>query len=262
MTNCPICNSPSHFFISRKDRFAQEYKYVRCEKCRFLFDEDVFLNKKKLQEKINNIYRKNYFETIDTGWKMRGDIISKRIKLFLKIFRVFKKGKKPDILDYGGGNGYISSKIGANSNVFYYDRYEKPTCQGNYKVLEKPEKADIVCAIELAEHITDIGEWDLLDKLCSSALIFTTEVSDGISGNHLKKWTYLNPDAGHISIYSFRSLYLLAKKYGFFYFFFPSKSFHIFLRSPVLSKINFVKVESGFYSFLRMLKHIFNKQTR
>jgi len=257
MTNCPICDSPAHFFISKKDKFAKEYKYVKCNKCGFLFDEDLSLDKKKLQEKTNNIYQKDYFETVDIGWKTRGDIVSKRINKFLKIFCLLKNGKKINVLDYGGGMGYITSKINPDFNVFYYDKYEKPICKGSYKILKKPIKADVVCAVELMEHITDIKELDFLNELCSDALIFTTEVSDGIKRSQLPEWCYLNPDAGHVSIYSFNSLYLLAKKYGFVYFFFPSKSFHIFLRNPFLNKINFVKLEYYIYIFLRKIKHIF-----
>jgi len=256
MINCPICKSVTEFFISKKDKFRQEHEYFKCNKCKFLFNKELVINKDNLQKKANNIYQNDYFQKIDSGWKMRGEGVSKLINKFLKIYKFGKSQKNLNVLDYGGGNGYITSKINSNFNIFYYDKYKKPTYKGNYKILEKPKKTDIVYAIELVEHITDINEWSSLAQLCSNVLIFTTELSDGISDNELKKWWYLNPDAGHTAIYSLNSLYLLAKKYGFIYFFFPSKSFHIFLRSPFLSQFNFVKLEYPIYNFFRKIKHV------
>ncbi len=259
MINCPICDSPSYFFALKKDRFGQEYKYIKCGQCRFLFDEDLVLDKGKLQAKTSKVYQEDYFKIIDSGWKMRGDKISKIINKFLKIYKFIKYRKKLKVLDYGGGNGYITSKIAPFFDVLYYDKYEKPTYFSNYTVLEKPAEAHIVCAIELIEHITDFNEWDNLAKLSFNALLFTTELSDEISDKELTNWWYLNPDAGHTSIYSFMALYLLAKKHGFVYFFFPSKSFHIFLRNSFLSKINFVELEYPIYNIFRKIKHILKR---
>lgn len=257
MINCPICNSEARFFVKKKDRFNQEYEYFRCDRCKFLFDKELIINKDNLQKKVNNIYQEDYFQKIDKGWQMRGDKISKIINNFLKIYRTVKIFKKNiSVLDYGGGRGYITSKINNNFNVFYYDRYVKPDYSGNYKVLDKPQKVDIVCVIEVVEHITDLEEWSFINQLSSDVLIFTTEPSDGINDKELVGWWYIKPDAGHTSIYSLFSLYLLAKKYGFVYLFFPSKFFHIFIRNHFLSQFNFVKLEYFFYNFFRRIKHI------
>lgn len=258
MINCPICNSAAQLFTLKKDRLNQEYQYFRCQNCKFLFDKDLVLNKKKLEKKVNKTYQKDYFKEIDKGWKIRGDKISQKINRFLKIYKFLRTGKKEiKVLDYGGGNGYITSKISNGFDVFYYDRYAKPIYNGNYKILEKPLKVDIVYGVELVEHFTDIEEWDFLfDKLSANVLLFTTELSDEISSQQLIKWWYLNPDAGHTCVYSLESLCLLAKKYGFLYFFFPSKSFHIFFRSPFLSRFCWAKLEFPIYNFFRKIKHI------
>ena len=258
MIICPICNSNTQFFTDKKDRFKQRYEYFRCDRCKFLFDKELIINKDNLQKKVNNVYQEDYFQKIDKGWQVRGDKISRKINNFLKIYRLIKPLKRNiSILDYGGGNGYITSKISKNFNVFYYDKYAKPVYNpGKYKILDKAIKAEIVYAVELVEHITNFEEWNVLSQLVSNVLIFTTELSDGIKDKELVKWWYLNPDAGHTSVYSLGSLGLLAKKYGFAYFFFPSKSFHIFLRSRFLSRFNFVKLEYPIYNFFRKIKHV------
>lgn len=259
MVTCPICKSAANFFISKSDRFGQQYEYFRCKKCRFLFDRDLAIDTKKLQNKVNNIYQKDYAKDIDIGWKTRGDSVSRKINKFLKIYRFLKIKKDISVLDYGGGAGYITSKISKDFNVFYYDKYTKPVYNpDNYKVLEKPQKNDVILAVEVVEHITDINEWSSICQLASDVLIFTTELSDGIKDNELIDWWYLRPDGGHVCIYSLSSLGFLAKEHGFVYFFFPSKSFHIFFRNSFLKHFDFVKLEYPLYKFFRKIKNIIN----
>lgn len=256
MINCPICYSETQFFVLKKDSFSEKHYYFRCKNCKFLFKRGLVVNNQKLKDKISLLYQKDYFQKIDCGWKERGGKVAARINKFLKIYTLLKFKKKLTVLDYGGGNGYITSKINKNFNVFYYDKYTKPIyASANYRVLKKPNQVNVVYAIEVVEHITDLEEWKLLSQLASEVFFFTTELSDGIEDRELKEWWYLNPDAGHTAIYSLKSLHLLAKKYGFCYFFFPSKSFHIFLRNSLLSRFNIAKLEYPFYNFFRKIKH-------
>lgn len=250
---CPICKSDAYFLVSKKDTLNQVYDYHKCRKCAFLFDKD-FADTQKLQSKISKVYENNYFEDIDYGWKNRGDSYSQKINMLLDWYSFFKHKKNVTVLDYGGGNGYITSKIDKKCDVLYYDKYVKPTYAGSYEILSEPKKSDVVLAVEVAEHITDVSEWKVLLDLASDVLIFTTETSDGIIESQLTDWWYLRPDVGHIAIYSAKSLNILAKKYGFAYFFFPSKSFHIFIRSPFLSKLNLIALEYPFYNLLRTVK--------
>lgn len=252
-SNCPICDAAVIFFTSKKDRFGQEYNYVKCAGCRFLFDQDLVLNKNTLEAKTSRVYNQEYFQNIDSGWKLRGEKMVKIINIAIKILSFFKGSKKITVLDYGGGNGYVTSLIDSSVNIFYYDKYEKPIYGKNYQILEKPKEADLVFAVELVEHLSDINEWDEITKLSGNVLLITTEVSDGISDDSLMDWVYLNPDAGHTAIYSFKALSLLAKKHGFFYIFFPSKLTHIFIKNRFLSKFNVVKLEYFLYKILKMI---------
>ena len=253
---CPICNSPTTFLIQKKDRFGQAYEYMKCDNCRFLFEKGVVENRELLNIKVAGVYQKDYFEKIDTGWQSRGDGALKVINTFLKIYSLVKKNIA--VLDYGAGNGYVTAKIKTNGKVFFYDTYEKPTYPGSYVVLEKPQKADVIYAIELVEHLTDMQEWDFLQTLSPAIFIFTTGLSDNITEAELPQWSYLDPDAGHTALHSTKSLNLLAKKYGFMYFFFPNISTHIFIKSRLLCKINIAKAEYVVYGFFRKIKKLFS----
>jgi hypothetical protein len=248
MISCPICNLSTTFLTKKTDRFFQEYNYHFCENCGFIFD---------LQKKEEKTYQKDYFEKIDIGWQERCDNFFKIIGEIIKIYSFSKNKKNINILDFGGGNGYLSYKLSEDFNIFYYDKYEKPSFIGKYKILEKPIKTDIIYAVELVEHFTDINDWNFLKELSPDVFVFTTCLSDNISKKNVENWVYLNPDAGHVSVYSTESLFLIAKKYGFVYFFFPNISCHIFLKNKFLSKINFVKTEYFIYKIFRKIINLF-----
>lgn len=257
--NCPICNSQTDFLIEKKDRFGQQYHYVVCKNCRFLFEKGLAHDTTLLKAKISNLYGPHYFSHTDEGWRGRGDGFFNIMIKILAAYRFLKQKKAVSVLDYGAGNGYLASKLAQHVTVFYYDTYEKPTFSGKYTIVEKPVVADAVCAVELVEHFIDMNEWDFLKTVSPDVFVFTTCVSDNINDKELASWTYLNPDAGHMALYSTRSLRWLAKKYGFMYLFFPNITCHIFIKSKFLSSFNLVAVEYFLYSIFRNLKYLFKK---
>lgn len=256
MIACPICNFSTNALVVKNDRFGGQYQYRRCGNCRFLFDQDLAEDRNALALKIKNVYGGDYFEKFDSGWKMRGDGFLVFLNRFLAFYQGLFFKKNISLLDYGAGNGYIASKVRSGVKVFYYDKYEKPSYSGNYDVLQEPKPADVIYAVELVEHLTDIGEWDFLMRLHPNFFIFTTCLSNNISDKDLASWIYLNPDAGHTALYSTKSLQLLAKKYGFVYIFFPNISCHIFWKNNLFSKFNFVSIEYFFYNLVRKLIRI------
>jgi hypothetical protein len=252
---CPVCRGSADFLVAKQDAAGQHYRYHRCRTCGFLFDED-FKSPDILQQKISKIYEHNYFEDIDYGWQVRGDKAARKINMFLNLYSFLHSKKPASVLDYGAGNGYITSKIGKGWNVFFYDKYIQPSYEGNYQVLAAPKPSDVVLAVEVVEHMTDMNQWAELFGLAGNLLIATTETSDGMSDQELADSWYLRPDVGHVAIYSTESLRRIAKQHGFGYAFFPSKSFHIFWRGAFLSKVNLVALEYPFYNVLRIIKRL------
>jgi len=132
-------------------------------------------------------------------------------------------------LDYGGGNGYLSKILannGFDSMSFdpYVDKDDK---------IKDITKFNLVTAFEVFEHSPDISETmnNISNLIDEQGIIFlSTKLSDGqISKEKRLDWWYASPRNGHISIFSNKSLFILAKKYGFD-FASMSDGYHILFR--------------------------------
>lgn len=115
-------------------------------------------------------------------------------------------------LDYGGGNGLLSSTLfaeGWDSQSYdpFVDGDAVPTGRFN-----------LITCFEVFEHVPDIHV--LADALASlldnpGIVIFSTLVSDGqIRRGESLTWWYAGPRNGHISLFSRRSLTLLGERHG------------------------------------------------
>lgn len=118
-------------------------------------------------------------------------------------------------LDYGGGNGLLSKLLcqkGWASES--YDPFANEGSEG-----EKEDQFDLVTCYEVFEHVPDprklIGDISRLVKP-DGIVLFSTLISDGelTPDGHLA-WWYAAPRNGHISLFSRRSLVILAQEYGF-----------------------------------------------
>lgn len=142
-------------------------------------------------------------------------------------------------LDYGGGNGQLSAELfAAGWDSQSYDPFVDSALP------ERAEKYNFITCFEVFEHVPDVN--DLVRTLGSlladpGVVMFTTLTSDEqIARGKRLTWWYASPRNGHISLFSRRSLALIAEKWGF-----ESKSttplVHLFWRefptwaSPLLS---------------------------
>ena len=84
--------------------------------------------------------------------------------------------------------------------------------------IEQLGKFDLITAFEVFEHVPDVRE--LMSNLCSllspnGLVLFSTLLSDGnIHSNQRISWWYASPRNGHISLFSRKSLEILAQNYG------------------------------------------------
>jgi 2-polyprenyl-3-methyl-5-hydroxy-6-metoxy-1,4-benzoquinol methylase len=80
-------------------------------------------------------------------------------------------------------------------------------------------KFNLITAFEVFEHVPDVDRLmqDLSNLIHAEGLIlFSTLLSDDqIQTNQRLSWWYASPRNGHISLFSRKSLTLLAKRYGF-----------------------------------------------
>lgn len=117
-------------------------------------------------------------------------------------------------LDYGGGNGVLSSELfAAGWDSTSYDPFVDGPLRDDHG------KFNLVTSFEVFEHVPDVNY--LISTLSSlidedGMLLFSTLVSDGIlARNQRMQWWYASPRNGHISLHSRRSLALLGEKEGF-----------------------------------------------
>jgi len=117
-------------------------------------------------------------------------------------------------LDYGGGNGMLSrllNEAGWPSKSYdpYADGSADPAQLGKY---------DLITAFEVFEHVPDVQAlMGHLTALRSGAgiILFSTLVSDGqIRPGEGLDWWYAAPRNGHISLFTRKSLVLLASRHG------------------------------------------------
>lgn len=132
-------------------------------------------------------------------------------------------------LDYGGGSGLLSELMkekGWNSQTF--DPFPQTEAR-----LEDLGTFDYITAIEVFEHVPDVNV--LMKNLCHllekpGLIFFTTLASDNqiLCGKKLD-WWYAAPRNGHVSLFSHKSLTILAQRYGLLYKHLDN-IFHLFFR--------------------------------
>ena len=115
-------------------------------------------------------------------------------------------------LDYGGGSGLLAALLReSNWQSVSYD----PFTDRNLGV-EQLGKFDLVTAFEVFEHVPDVRA--LMSELCSllspqGLVLFSTLLSDGnIHPDQKLDWWYAAPRNGHISLFSRKSLAILAQQ--------------------------------------------------
>jgi SAM-dependent methyltransferase len=200
--------------------------YYLCKECGFCFAPE--LGKWELNQFAQNIYNDKYIEVDPDYIKVRPEANARNL------IKMFKEVKHIVHLDYGGGNGLLSnlvkeSKLTSSSYDPFVDKNTDITKIGRF---------NLITAYEVFEHVPDVNSLmsdldELLEK--NGIILFSTLLSDGnIKPNQRLSWWYASPRNGHISLFSKKSIYTLAKKYNFNFGSF-SPGFHIFCRKELPS---------------------------
>lgn len=233
---CPVCGAPAALLdVVDLNKSCEEANgrflplagfpvyYALCADCGFCFAPE--LCKWTLEEFSARIYNDDYLKVdpdyLETRPRHNVDSL---VSLFGDAYRGIRH------LDYGGGHGLLSdllrdAKWDSSSYDPFIDRDKQPHDLGKF---------DLVTAYEVFEHVPDAQKLvaDLAGLLCDDGVIlFSTFVSDGnIALWQRLTWWYAAPRNGHISLYSRKSLELLAQREGF-NFGSISPNFHSYWRS-------------------------------
>lgn len=254
---CKICNGETCLFdVVDFNKSCADDQYVlgfaaipviyrRCTQCQFIFTDfgDSFESK----EWETYVYNKDYL-TVDSAY------LDTRPCHNARELMSFLAGRRKTVvgLDYGGGNGKAAALLRANGWQFdSYDPY------GSTEM--SPERLgyyNFWSAIEVFEHVTDPVA--SLEKMLSMAgpgkllILIGTSTHDGhVSEATRLSWWYAAPRNGHISLYSRKSLQVLAGKFGLTYGCGRSGTTHLLARGFSRSSIRMLLLRGRFLRRVR-----------
>ncbi len=177
--------------------------YHHCPNCAFTFAPEIMAWSK--EEFEANIYNDEY-KVVDPDY-LEARPTSNAQSILNAFGNFYGKARH---LDYGGGNGLMSKIMqGHGWNSTSYDPYVNADVNP-----EQLGKFDFITAFEIFEHVSDVHK--LIHSLTAlmhpqSAVLFSTAISDSdIKPNQRLYWWYASPRNGHISLFSKKSLSLLA----------------------------------------------------
>lgn len=199
--------------------------YYHCPNCAFTFAPELMAWSK--EEFESNIYNEEY-GIVDPDYLEARP--TNNAKAIFDTFGEYYKGAKH--LDYGGGNGLMSRIMrekGWNSTSYdpFVNTDVNPADLGKF---------DFITAFEIFEHVSDVNH--LIKSLTTlmhpqSVVLFSTLISDtDIKPNQRLNWWYASPRNGHISLFSKKSLSLLAESVNLKCGSFNSVAHYLYFNKP------------------------------
>jgi hypothetical protein len=211
-TKCKICGEASESFATvasgkhcnlqlpaAAPDFDNPVEYYRCTSCNFIFTN--FLDSYSPVELKSQIYNDNYVNFDPLYPEIRPKINARFLTALLQ--DCFPNGERPNVLDYGAGNGVLSALVGGGFTIMNYDALNP-----DFDVLPQ-DPIDVIFSAEVVEHMPFpkmfVADWSaaLSEFGC---VIFSTKLQpsdiDVVRGD----WWYLGPRNGHVSLYSDKSL--------------------------------------------------------
>jgi hypothetical protein len=235
---CPICASTSTALdVVDFNKSCEEPKgkylplsgipiyYFLCNNCDFCFSPEI------CAWSINDFETKIYN---DDYVMVDPDYVDSRPRQNAEYLINMFSNQKAAIrhLDYGGGEGMLSRLLreqGFDSTSF--DPFVDKQITN-----EELGKFNLITAFEVFEHVPSVNELkkQLVSLLTDDGIIlFSTLLSDGHIKRHERlTWWYASPRNGHISLYSKKSLSIIAQQEQFVFGSF-SEGFHVFCHRVV-----------------------------
>ncbi len=194
--------------------------YARCSNCGFCFAPELATwTLEQFEERIYN----NEYVSVDPDYvqaRPRANAAN-LVSMFGDQAHAIRH------LDYGGGEGLLSRILKKSDwQSLSYD----PFVDRNIGI-GRLGKFDLITAYEVFEHVPDVQRLmsSLLSMLAPNGIVlFSTLLSDGnIHAAQRLTWWYASPRNGHISLFSRKSLVILAQNGGVNFGSF-SEGFHAF----------------------------------
>jgi len=211
--DCVVCGGQTSRQFSKMFRGTSVH-YFECLTCRHLTAEEF---------ETNLTYGGgSYFQEIDIGWEDRNKRILDVVG-WIKVLPTIRLSRKSPVLDFGCGIGRLVLDLNRRGfkaygfEPFSNDSSLSARIFNNWSKARRVLKGvSLVTCIEVLEHLRDpnavVSEISKI-LIPSGYLLISTEAY--VTGFHTEDWYYLNPSAGHVSIFSEKSLRLLLLRHQF-----------------------------------------------
>lgn len=210
---CLVCgNETVRRFTKLLERLEVHYFY--CPYCGHLSTAPL---------EVNQSYAAGrYFKEIDTGWEQR----NKRMLEFIRIISrlpAIAISKRSAILDFGSGTGRLVLDLNQEGfDAYGFEPYPENPCSDRIftdlqAIRKTVGRVGLITCIEVLEHLDKPDQMlkDIVRLLQPSGyLLISTDLYNEKA--HSEDWYYLNPAAGHVSIFSETSLRMLVRRHGFY----------------------------------------------
>ena len=210
---CIICESATTAAFD-KSLNDQTVRYFECTTCGHLTATEVDADALYSQDE--------YFDLIDAGWERRNERILRYVNAAQALPGIkLKKGS--EILDFGCGVGKLVDLLVEHG--FEASGYEPFPNQPvtSLRIETDPAALDamngrfqLVTMVEVVEHLRDPDDvLDTVGDLLRPRGYLLTSTDLYRPGTHEDDWYYLNPAAGHVSIFTEASLRRLVQRHQF-----------------------------------------------
>ena len=198
---CNICHSTSLPFEKAIILNKYNIQYYSCGNCGFIQTELPYW----LDEAYSSAIARS-----DIGLIGRNIKLSNFCSAFIPIF----SNREEQFLDYGGGNGMFVRMMRDRGFEFYWQDIHASNQFAEGFEAPQGRKFSLLTAFEVFEHLPQPLEVIADMFKYSDTLIFTTRL---LPRWDIKpsEWWYFTPDTGqHVSLYSKKSLELIAEKFN------------------------------------------------
>jgi hypothetical protein len=222
---CKICHSQTKKIFKAKILNKYLISYFLCDFCGFLRTEEPYW--------LEEVY-KNPINISDTGYLQRNLYLSQITTIILYFF-----GNDKKYLDYAGGYGvFVRLMRDIGFDFYWYDKYTKNIFAKGFEYNNEMQPVEAITTFESFEHFANpLEEIENMLKI-SKNIIFTTELlPQPIPAP--EEWWYYGLDHGqHISFYSKKTLFFLAKHFCLNYY--NLGKLHVLTKRNIIKYIKYI----------------------
>lgn len=222
---CNICASSTIFFAKASLLNKYSVTYFCCENCNFVQTETPYWLHDAYSDAITKA---------DIGLVNRNLILTKITKAIITAF--FKLNGH--FLDYGSGYGlFVRLMRDRGYDFYWYDKYCDNLFAKTFDVKNQAVNSyELLTAFEVFEHL-EIPASELEQMLTySQNILFTTTLLPEDLPQPDKWWYYGLEHGQHISLYTYRSLIELGKRFNL-NLYSDGNSIHLFTKENISAKL-------------------------